>query len=252
MQLGKDLRVTRFLGRWSKGRESARWGLARWGTKGEHLLFRLSRKGTYSELLNRFVWFMKSFDAMYPNVVNLHIVIFINGQDRRDSKFERTFVHSTILELYPNQQELCPQQRWFRGGVCAACSTGWRVHRWYPWCLAGPVWLASVGINRHDDHVRGVIERPKEGERVDTGDRQSNKVLAEYPLTVEVKNNMFCALASVNEDEDEEWEKQKGRNGMEAHETIGVREFDTINGNQCLRSHSHIQTARQKPWVRNH
>ena len=69
---------------------------------------------------------------------------------------------------------------------------------------------------------------------MDTGDRQSNNVLAEYPLTVEVKNNMFCALASVNEDEDEEWEKQKGRNGMEAHGTIGVREFDTINGNQRL------------------
>ena len=58
---------------------------------------------------------------------------------------------------------------------------------------------------------------------MDTGDRQSNKVLAEYPLTVEVKNNMFCVLASVNEDEDEEWEKQKGRNAMEAHGTIGVR-----------------------------
>ena len=39
--------------------------------------------------------------------------------------------------------------------------------------------------------------RPKEGDRVDTADWQSNNVLAEYPLTVEVKNNMFCALTSL-------------------------------------------------------
>jgi len=64
---------------------------------------------------------------------------------------------------------------------------------------------------------------------VDTADWQPNNILAEYPLSVEVKNDMFCALASVNEDEDEDEE-----NGMEAHGTIGVREFDTIDGNQRL------------------
>jgi len=42
---------------------------------------------------------------------------------------------------------------------------------------------------------------------VDTAEWQSNIVVAEYPLTVEVKNNMFCMLASINEDEDEEWEE---------------------------------------------
>ena len=87
-----QLRATRFLGWWSKGRESGRWGLARWSTEGECLLFRFLRKGRYSELLNRFIWFVKDFDAMCLNLVNLCIVVSVSGQeDGRDSKFKRTF-----------------------------------------------------------------------------------------------------------------------------------------------------------------